>query len=80
MFTVIFHVVLCMADVHTTNKQHVHSVPQCRALTGLKIYIHDRTCVNRYINNIILLKVLHSIDTKTGISFATCENIRNPPL
>ena len=39
MFTVMSHVVLCMAGVLTKNEQHVQCVPQCLSLTLLKKYI-----------------------------------------
>ena len=38
IFTIMFHVLLCMADIHTTNEQHAHCVPQWRALTGIPNY------------------------------------------
>ena len=81
MLTVIVHVVLWIADVHTTNKQHVHCVPQCRSLTQDSQPIHTKkTCVTRNISDIISTKVLHSRDTKTDISFSTCVYLRNLPL
>ena len=43
--TVMFHVVLCMGNVHNTNEKHVHCAPQQRALKGLPKYTHEKNCV-----------------------------------
>ena len=40
MLTVMYHVVLYTADVHTTNEHHVQCVPQCPDLKGLQTYNH----------------------------------------
>ena len=42
MFTVIYHVVLCTADVHTKNKKHVQCVPHFQYLTVLPKYTHEK--------------------------------------
>ena len=40
--TSMFHVGLFTSDFHTTNKQHFHCVPQCRDLTKLPRYTHEK--------------------------------------
>ena len=49
MFTLMSHVVLCMADIHTANKQHVKFFQHCRALTVLPKYTREkRLCYQKY--------------------------------
>ena len=40
IFTIMSHVVLCTADAHKINEQHVQRVPKCLALIGMEKYTH----------------------------------------
>ena len=40
-FTMMFHIVLGLGDIHNKNKQQVHYIPQCRALPGMPKYTHE---------------------------------------
>ena len=80
MFTVMFHIVICTGDVHTTKEQHVHFVTQCQALTRLTNYTHKKTFVTRNINNKNFMKSSTFQQYKPGISFARNAYPWNPTL